>query len=70
MPLPFGAGDDHLGLTVAEMDMVVVGVDRLIGRRRRLDIDQQMMVAGQRAVDAGRRHAHFFSPAKGEGLVR
>ena len=49
-----GQRHHHFGLPVAEMDIVVVGRDRLV-RRAGLGVDQQVVMPGPRMVDAGRR---------------
>ena len=52
-----GQRHHHFGLPVAEMDVVVVGRDRLV-RRAGIGIDQQMMMPGSGVIDACRRDAH------------
>ena len=51
-----------LGLAAAEVTMMIVGWNRLTGRRQLIGIDQQMVVAGCGALDASRGNAHATEP--------
>ena len=48
-----------LGLPISQMNMIVVRGDGLV-ERHQFGVDQQVMMAGERLVDAGRRHAHLL----------
>ncbi len=60
---PLRQGHHHLGLAIAEMDVVVVGRDWLI-RRAGIGVDQQVVMAGAGPVDSGRSNPISFRPIR------
>src|SRR5438874_1131542 len=52
---------DYLGLSISQMNMIIIGGDWLI-QRHHFGVDQQMMMAGEFLGDAGGGHAHLFQP--------
>ena len=56
---PFRQGDGRLCLTAAEMQVVLVVRDRLIQWRERR-VDQEVVMAGVRLIDASWGDAHFL----------
>ena len=52
---------DYLGLSISQMNMIIIGGDWLI-QWHHFGIDQQMMMAGEFLGDAGGSHAHLFQP--------
>jgi hypothetical protein len=64
-------GERHFcfGLPRAEMQMVEIVRDRLIERGHRR-VDQQMVVAGIRAIGAGGRNSHIPQPEMDDAFRR